>query len=123
MFQHYLKIAYRIFFKKKAYSLISLVGLVIAFSISFIILVFAYNEWRINKDYIYHNRIFRIISYDKIQDNRNALMSRDVATYIKSEIPEVAGVTRISRIRSQIIQDNESYEGYIIFVDPDFGSQ
>jgi putative ABC transport system permease protein len=120
MIKHFLKITLRLFFKRKLYGLVSLFGLVIAFSVSFIILIYTINEFRINKGYKNHDRMYRVINHDHSTDIRNAHMTRDFKEIIKNSIPELEGVTRIAGSKSNIKAGEASFPVSVMYVDTDF---
>ena len=106
--------------KRKLYGIVSLFGLIVAFSVSFIILIYTLNEYKINKNYPNHDRLYRVIQHDHSTDTRNAHMTRDFMEVIKNSIPELEGTARITGTRSRILQGEETFTVRVMYVDPDF---
>ena len=61
MFKHNLKITYRSFLRRKAYTAINLGGLLIGLSVSILIVLWAWDEFSFNKEHESYDRIARVL--------------------------------------------------------------
>ncbi len=121
MFRHFIKISLRILIRRRVYSLISLLGLIIAFAASFLVLIYVSNELNVNREFVNYNRLFRVISYQKSTGNIMALTLKDLGPLLKSDLTGLDGVTRITRIGTKkIIHDGKEYPVKSMYVDDDY---
>lgn len=122
MIRHFLKTALRIFYKRKMYSLISLFGLILAFTVSFLILIYAVNELSINREFVNGDRIYRVTNYLKSTSSIWAVTVKDLGPQIKASISDLDGVTRMfgTRKSTKVIIDDNSITVRSMYVDNDF---
>lgn len=95
MFRNYLKTALRFLSQNKLFTIINALGLTIALSASFIILLFVINELSYDHCHKNRKRIFRIVnSYD---DTKNTVASTPfvLASALKEDFPQVRQAIRV----------------------------
>jgi putative ABC transport system permease protein len=103
------------------YSLISLSGLILAFTVSFLILIYAINELGINKEFVNSSRIYRVLNHIKSTSTSWAITVKDLGPQIKASMPEIEGATRMLRsIHTKVISDEKRIPTEAIFIDNDF---
>ncbi len=124
MIKHFAIQYLRIIRRNKSFAIISVLGLVIAFSISFLTLIYLLNESSYENFHSNRNRIYRIISeypkWDEIEPTTPFILS----STLEKEFPEVENSTRIRvqddieirkdnffiRERSFLFSDNSIFE-------------
>lgn len=95
----YLKVAYRILIKNNVYSLISILGLSVAMSLTFILIGFILFQLSFNKYHKNHDQIYRAISINLDYDNSKEAGSPFIlASALKNNFPEVNKVARLMNI-------------------------
>src|SRR3978361_1744580 len=95
MLKSYLKTAFRNLWNTKLYSLISIVGLAIGFTIFVVGLFYINNEKKVDKGFADYKDIFRIET--KHQNGETTLLTtRDVCTAFQQHFPEIESVTQFS---------------------------
>jgi putative ABC transport system permease protein len=95
MFRNYLKTALRFLSQNKLFTIINAIGLTIALSASFIILLFVINELSYDHCHKNRERVFRIVnSYD---DTKNTVASTPfvLASALKEDFPQVRQAIRV----------------------------
>ncbi len=120
MFRHYIKLVFRIFYRNRLYSLISLAGLVIAFTVSFLIFTYAIHELKVNRNYNNYHTMYQLITHDRIRDEWYDLTPKDIGPALKNSIPEIEGMSRISRTRVNFEKEGIQLKVPVLFVDQDF---
>ena len=122
MIRHFLKTAFRIFYKRKMYSLISVSGLILAFTVSFLILIYAINELSINREFVNSSRIYRVVNHMKSTSSTWAVTTKDLGPQIRASMEDLEGVTRMARFGKavKVIVDDVKIETKPMFVDNDF---
>jgi putative ABC transport system permease protein len=120
MFFYYLKSAFRYFLKRKVFILINLVGLVIAFSVSSIIMLYVINELKYNSEHQNKNHIYRVISKQESTQSSSGLTMLDLGPLIQKSFPEVHEMSRFTKTISWVEVNNDQVKAKSVFVDPDF---
>ncbi len=124
MLKNYLKIAFRNLSKYKLYSFINILGLALGIGITILIYLyvkndFSYDNFRKNGD-----RKYRVIrqNYDRdgLQEGYQAHMPIPLGPDLKSEIPEIENVIRLSTITTFIRSKNIVDEEDILMADRPF---
>jgi len=120
MLSYYLKSTYRYFLHRKVFVTINLVGLVIAFAFSSLIMLYVINEVRYNSEHKNRNSIYRVISnQESIQSSSGSTML-DLGPLIQENFPEVERMSRFTKTSSWIEKENGEIKAKSAFVDPDF---
>ncbi len=122
MLRNYLKIIIRIFYRRRIYSVISLLGLVIAFTVSFLIITYSNHELSINKNYMNFHQIYRVIQHELTKDEWEALTPKDLGPALISSIPEIQNMTRLAVTRADLNYSGIKIRPRIIFIDSGFYS-
>jgi putative ABC transport system permease protein len=95
MFRSYLKTAMRFLSHNKLFAVINALGLTIALSASFVILLFIINELSYDKCHKKRERVFRVVnSYD---DTKNTVVSTPfvLASALKEDFPQIGQAIRV----------------------------
>ena len=103
MLYHYLKVAYRILVKNNIYSLISVFGLAIALSLTFIIVGFILFQLSFDKYHKNYRQVYRVNSINK--EYSNSITSESpfiLASALRNNFPEVKEAARIVNLPFQI---------------------
>lgn len=125
MISNYLKTAWRNFINQKVYSAINIFGLTSGLVVGILILLWVQNELGFDKFHQDHRNIYRVLSNMGKGEDRKiwANSHAPIATFAKSEIPEIKNAVRIknnsdfSVFQYQDKQFKEEKNGY---VDPAF---
>ena len=124
MFKQYFKIILRNWKKNKIYTVINIVGLAIAFSITLLISNHVITEWTMDKFHSNAGNIYRITNQYLESKEWESLTAYLIGPYAKQEIPGIVNYTRIMPSNSYGIKNNETEE-YIpipksLFIDENF---
>lgn len=121
MFFYNLKSAFRYFLKQKVFVGINLLGLVIAFAVSSLIMLYVINELKYDNQHKNARRIYRVLNNMESTGTTDALTMLDLGPQIKKSMPEVEKMSRMARTGKPLLvtKDNE-IEIKPLFVDPDF---
>jgi putative ABC transport system permease protein len=120
MFSYQLKAAFRYFLKKKVFISINLIGLVIAFAVSSLIMLYVINELKFNSEHKNRKHIYRVTSTQNAIQTSSASTTLDLGPKIQESFPEVIGMCRFIKNRSWIVKDQNDIPAKSVFVDPDF---
>lgn len=120
MTSFYLKSAFRYFLKRKVYISINLIGLVIAFAISSLIMLYVINELKYNSEHKNRKLIYRVTSKQESIQTSTASTMLDLGPLIQESFPEVIGMSRFTKSKSWIEKENGEIVAKSVFVDPDF---
>jgi putative ABC transport system permease protein len=124
MFSNYFKVAFRIFFRNRAYTLINVFGLAIGLTFSIVIFLYAHKEISYDRFHENAKRIYRVAIKGKVADNNfnHAVTPAPLAKILAYEIPEIESSIRVARLGAWLVrQGNIRYnEDNIIFTDPAF---
>nr|WP_067058671.1 ABC transporter permease [Mucilaginibacter sp. L294] len=100
MIRNYFKIAFRNIVKHKLFSLINIGGLGVGMAVSFMLLLYVYNEFSFDKMYKNEDRIYQVWrnqpSNGEVKSSNN--MSVPVAEAIRKNYPEIAFTARANWI-------------------------
>lgn len=94
MFKQYFKIILRNWKKNKIYTVINIVGLAIAFSITLLISNHVITEWTMDKFHPNAGNIYRVTQQDLESKSWESLTSYLTGPYAKEEIPDIVNFTR-----------------------------
>jgi len=120
MFFYNLKSAFRYFFKQKEFVVINFLGLVTAFAVSSLIMLYVFNELRQNSEYKNARQIYRLLVNQEAVKTTYAVTTLDMGLLIKENIPEVERATRITHLKPMVLIDDKEISFNSMFVDPDF---
>jgi len=121
MFFYNLKSAIRYFQKQKVFIGINVLGLVIAFAVSSLIMLYVINELKYDNGHKNAKRIYRVLNNIESTGTIDALTMLDLGPLIKENMPEVEKMSRmVSAAKPVIMIEEEEVEAKPLFVDPDF---
>ena len=120
MLSFYLKSALRYFLKRKIFTSINLIGLIIAFSVSSLIMLYVINELKYNSEHKNRKLIYRVTSKQESIQTSTGLTMLDFGPLIQENFPEVTGMSRFIRTKSWVEKDKGEIVAKSAFVDPDF---
>ncbi|TSD66910.1 FtsX-like permease family protein [Inquilinus sp. KBS0705] len=109
MIMNYFKIAWRNLFKNKLYSLINIGGLGVGMAVSFMLLLYVYNELTYDSFYKNNDRIYQVLrsqpANGEIQTGNS--ISVPVAAAMKKDFPEIEQVSRATWLNSRLFKYND----------------
>ena len=120
MFRYQLKSAFRYFLKQRVFISINILGLVIAFAVSTLIMLYVINEFTYDMQYKNRGYIYRVLSKQQSIGTTYAVVTLDVGPLVKETFPEVDKMSRLIENRSSIVKSEEEINAVSAFVDPDF---
>jgi len=96
MIKNYFKIAFRNLFKNKLFSLINIGGLGVGMAVSFMLMLYVYNELTFDKIYKNGDRIYSVLRHQPSNGEiiTSGSTSVPMAPAIQKDYPEVEGVAR-----------------------------
>ncbi|MBB5394297.1 ABC transporter permease [Mucilaginibacter sp. AK015] len=108
MIKNYLKIAWRNLARNKISSLINIGGLAIGMAVSFMLLVYVYNEYSFDKFHVNGDRLYQVF---KNQPTNGEIRTKWftpqlLAGALKKDIPEIANAGRINEPKNVLIAYN-----------------
>ncbi|MBS1520373.1 MAG: ABC transporter permease [Bacteroidetes bacterium] len=105
MFKNYFKIAFRNFWKHKAFTLINIIGLSIGISAALVIYIIVHYDLTFDKFHKDSDRIFRVVSNFKFQGNENHShgVTMPMGAAIKSNITGVELVAPLYTLSPDVI--------------------
>lgn len=123
MIRNYFKIAFRILFRNKIFSLINISGLAIGLCSSIIVYLYVQHEFSYDRFHNDSERIYRLIMLE--EDNGSILehpyCRLPMAPALKSDFPEVENVTRVRESEMDFsYQQNMFPESKLLYVDTTF---
>lgn len=92
MFLSYLKIALRFFRKNKVNTLINLLGLALALSVSMLISNYVYQQFQFDKFHVNRDRMYRLLIKGSMADGKEldaAVTSGNISETILNKVPEI----------------------------------
>lgn len=120
----FFKVAFRIFYKYRSYTLVNVFALAIGLASSIIIFLYVENEYSYDRFHQHAKEIYRIGIAGKVSGNKlnHAVTSAPLAPALVKEIPEVEKAVRIGRFGAWLIRykDIKNNEDNIIFADSTF---
>jgi putative ABC transport system permease protein len=108
MIKHYFKFALKILFKDRLYTFINLIGLSLALTCSFIIIIYLVNEYSYDTSHINGKHIYRVINHQKGFETYSPNSPFPLGTGLINDIPEIQKTTRLRRVSVKVYQ-NEQY--------------
>jgi len=119
MFKNYLKTALRFLKQNKLFAGINMFGLSIAFTASFIILLYVINELSYDHCHKNRERIFRVLNF--YSDTKNTVSSTPyiLASVLKEKFPQIEKTIRIMTLPLTFKTDNGSIPETAISTDSD----
>jgi len=122
MFRNYLKIAVRNLWKNKGYAFINIVGLSVAFCVSVFLFLTAYFQLTFDDFHVDRDRIFQtyFFSNDPEKAGKTANMPLPLTPALKSEFPEIEGITRFVNGSEVVEYKGKFFDKNIKFADADF---
>jgi putative ABC transport system permease protein len=120
MLSFYLKSAFRYFLKRKVFISINLIGLVIAFAVSSLIMLYVINELKYDSEHKNRKLIYRVTSKQESIQTSTASTMLDLGPLIQESFPEVTGMSRFTKTKSWVEKDKGEIVAKSVFVDPDF---
>ena len=124
MFSNYLKIAWRNLLKNKSYFFINILGLSIALTVSFLMLLWVYDEYNMDKFHANNDRLFQVKrtipleagTFDVYETTPFPLLR-----YGKEELPEIEKYAVLSRsFEDNLRIDNEDFRATGAFTNTDY---
>ena len=121
---NFLKVAIRIFYKYRSYTLVNIFALAIGLSSSIIIFLYVQNEYNYDRFHQNVNNIYRIGIRGHVSGNKlnHAVTSSRLAPTLIEEFPEIERALRVGRFGAWLVRYNEikHNEDNIIFADSSF---
>lgn len=123
MIKNYFKIAFRLLWRNKLYSLINIIGLAIGLCSSIIIYLYVQHEFSYDTFHDDSERIYRFIMLE--EDNGSILehpyCRLPLAPALKSDYPEVEMVTRVRESSMDFLYDENVFpESKLLYADTSF---
>ncbi len=120
MLKNYLKVSFRNLLRRKAYSVITILGLSIGITCCLLIVLYVKQELSYDRFHSNTDRIYRIARPEG--KSYMALNPIPLAPVLKTEYPEIKNFTRIFYDDGNIVQfgDKKFVEDGLIFADPGF---
>src|SRR4051794_31285070 len=96
MIKSYFTIAWRNLLRNKLYSAINIGGLSIGMSVSFLLLLYVYNEFSFNDVHTNGGRIYKVFKNQSTEGevHTSGITSAPLALAMQKDLPEVENVTR-----------------------------
>jgi putative ABC transport system permease protein len=120
----FFKVAIRIFYKYRSYTLVNVFALAIGLASSIIIFLYVTNEYSYDRFHKHAKEIYRIAITGNVSGNRldHAVTSAPLGPTLVKEVPEVEKAVRIGRFGAWLIRykDIKNNEDNIIFADSTF---
>lgn len=124
MIKNYLKTAFRLMLRQKAYASINVAGLSVGIAATLIILIYIADELSFDRFHADAENIFRVTFNAKLHGNEftSAASAAPVAETMQHEIPEVAGVVRFGlwRTMPMSVGDKHFTEKLVLVADSNF---
>ena len=123
MLKNYLKTAFRIMVRQKAYSAINVVGLSLGIAATLLIILYVADEVSYDRFHTDAERTYRITFFGKLNGNEfnMAVSPAPVAAAMRAEIPEVENATRFGVWRSMPIAiDDKDFTQTMLVADSNF---
>lgn len=123
MFKNYLKIAWRSLIKNKLYSAINIGGLGAGMAVSFMLLLYVYNEFTFDKFYQNGDSIYKVM---RNQPSNGEILTGDatpvqVAGVLQKEYPDIAYTARTNWAYDQLFNyNNKPIKFSLMAADPSF---
>ncbi len=125
MIRNYIVTAFRSLLRQKGFSLINILGLTIGLSVSFLILLYVFNELSYDKFHKDSERIYRLVVKGTLGEMslQTAVTPKALAGKLQKDVPDV-DVSTVFEIESSSylmkIGENKIYERDFLFADTSF---
>ena len=103
MFRYQIKSALRYFSKQKIFISINILGLIIAFAVSSLIMLYVINELKYDSQHKNRSRIYRVLTNRQSIQTTDALTTLDVGPLIKENFPEVGKMSRLTSSKKKLL--------------------
>ncbi len=105
MLRNHFKFAIRIFLKDGAYSILNILGLTLGISVGIILLLYLQNELNYDTQHNQKDQIYRMTHHLKagVVDFNTARTARELAPFLKAEIPEVLDYVRFTQYNNEMV--------------------
>ena len=107
MLANYLKIAWRNLLKHKAYSILNLSGLVAGLTTSFILFLWAYDEFRVDQFHTNIDRLYQVMINDYYPDGKIETYGSPtvkIGDVLRKEVPGIDQVVQCSWDESMLLK-------------------
>ncbi|MBD1392270.1 ABC transporter permease [Mucilaginibacter glaciei] len=121
MLKNYFKIAWRNIVRHKTTSLINIGGLAVGMAVSFMLLLYVYNEYSFDKFHANNGRIYQVFKNQPFNGEirTKAFTPQKLAAVLKKDFPEVEEVARINEAKDYLIKyGNKALKLNTVAVDP-----
>ncbi|WP_428654429.1 ABC transporter permease [Runella sp.] len=122
MIRNYLKIAFRNLWKNKTYLFINLIGLSVAFGISTLLFLTAYDLLTFDQFHEEKGAVYRV--YHKVNEPQGEQygnsMPLPMRNALKAEFPEVKLAVRVMDGGAQLLKNDKLINQGIVFTDPEY---
>jgi putative ABC transport system permease protein len=121
MLKNYFKIAWRNLISNKVSSLINIGGLAVGMAISFMLLLYVYNEFSFDKFHTNNGRLYQVFKNQtgNGEIKTKAFTPQKLAAILKKDFPEVENVARINEAKDFLISyNNKALKINTVAVDP-----
>nr|WP_319401127.1 FtsX-like permease family protein [uncultured Carboxylicivirga sp.] len=106
---HFFKTAFRFVRRNKVFTAINMVGLSLALTVSFIILLYVINELSYNRFLKNNDKLYRVTLFNKAFDTHDTGTPYVFATGLTETLPQIDKVVRTRRVRKFSIKRNEEW--------------
>ena len=123
MFSNYLKIAFRILWRNKAYSLINILGLAIGLCSSIIVYLYVHHEFSYDRFHNDSEIIFRFIMQEKRNGTtiEHPFCRLPLGPALQNDFPEIEQVVRVREASMDFVYENNVFSSEnLIYVDTGF---
>lgn len=122
MIKHFIKVAFRNFWKYKTFSLLNVIGLAIGMAGSFLLLLWVENQISIDQFHAHKDRIFEVLANQQKGGYIQTIHSIPAPIYnqLKNSIPEIVSVTRIKEEERVMVYGDKKINADGNYVDPAF---
>jgi len=111
MLKNYLKLAFRNVARQKTLSFINISGLAVGMACCFLIMMFVMHELSFDRFHNNSERIYRLITEDKVEHSGTATTPYILATKLPYDFPEFEQIVRVSRRNNEklYLQDKNAW--------------
>ncbi|TWR31375.1 FtsX-like permease family protein [Mucilaginibacter pallidiroseus] len=121
MLKNYIKTAWRNIVHNKTAALINIGGLALGMAVSFMLLLYVYNEWSFDKYHPKSDRLYQVFKNQPFSGEirTKAFTPQKLAAVLKKDFPEVENVARINEARDFLVAyKNKAIKLNTVAVDP-----
>lgn len=106
---NYILSSFRFIKRNKLFTAINIIGLSVALSVSFIILLYVINQYSYNTSFSNRDQIYRVLHYDVNFKNINAQSPYVLATHLKDGFSQINYVARTRKVRDFKFKIKDEY--------------